>query len=45
MGVPVSYALPPMGEVRRLIRRRLPGARLRPGLYYRWLLRWEKSGA
>ena len=42
LGVPVSYELPPMGEVRSLIRRSLPGAKLRPGLYYRWLLRWEK---
>ena len=42
LGVPVSYALPSMGEVRALIRRKLPGARLRQGLYFRWLLRWEK---
>ena len=42
LGVPVSYALPSMGEVRALIRRKLPGAELRQGLYYRWLLRWEK---
>ena len=42
LGVPVSYELPPMGEVRRVIQRSLPGAELRPGLYYRWLLRWEK---
>ena len=42
LGVPVSYELPPMGEVRALIRHKLPGARLRHGLYYRWLLRWEK---
>ena len=42
LGVPVSYELPPMGEVRALIRHKLPGARLRQGLYYRWLLRWEK---
>ncbi len=42
LGVPVSYALPSMGEVRALIRRKFPGARLRQGLYYRWLLRWEK---
>ena len=42
LGLPVSYALPSMGEVRALVRRRLPGAKLRQGLYYRWLLRWEK---
>jgi 2-polyprenyl-3-methyl-5-hydroxy-6-metoxy-1,4-benzoquinol methylase len=42
LGLIVNYALPPMGEVRALVRRELPGAKLRSGLYYRWLLRWTK---
>ena len=42
LGVPVSYDLPPMGEVRRLARTLLPGARLRQALHYRYLLRWVK---
>ncbi len=43
LGIPVSYALPPMGEVRSLVRRLLPGAKLRQGLYYRYLLKWVKA--
>ncbi len=43
LGLPVSYEFPKMAEVRALIRRELPGARLRSGLYYRWLLRWTKK--
>ena len=42
LGLAVKYALPKMGEVRALVRRELPGAKLRSGLYYRWLLRWTK---
>ena len=38
----VNYALPKMAEVRAMIRRELPGAKLRSGLYYRWLLHWTK---
>jgi SAM-dependent methyltransferase len=43
LGLSVSYEFPKMAEVRALIRRELPGARLRSGLYYRWLLRWTKK--
>ena len=43
LGLDVYYALPKMAEVRALVRRELPGAKLRSGLYYRWLLRWTKS--
>ncbi len=43
LGVPVSYALPPMGEVQSLARRLLPGAKLRQALHYRYLLRWVKA--
>ncbi len=42
LGLAVDYALPKMAEVRAMIRRELPGAKLRIGLYYRWLLRWTK---
>jgi SAM-dependent methyltransferase len=43
LGLAVDYALPQMGEVRALVRRELPGAKLRSGLYYRWLLSWTKA--
>lgn len=43
LGLAVDYALPKMGEVRALVRRELPGAKLRSGLYYRWLLSWTKA--
>ena len=43
LGLDVNYALPKMAEVRALIRRELPGSKLRSGLYYRWLLSWTKS--
>ena len=42
LGLPVSYELPKMAEVRDLVHRELPGAKLRSGLYYRYLLRWTK---
>ena len=43
LGIPVSYALPPMREVRSLVHRLLPGAKLRQGLHYRCLLKWIKA--
>ena len=42
LGVPTSYALPGMAQVRRLVREQLPGGELRYGLYYRYLLFWTK---
>ena len=39
--IPVSYALPAMNGVRKMMRELLPGATLRYGLYYRYLLKWE----
>ena len=44
LGIPTSYELPAMAEVRRMAAEELPGARLRPGLYYRYLLSWTKRG-
>lgn len=41
-GVPVSYVLPPMREVQETAKRLLPGAKLRQGLYYRYLLEWRR---
>ncbi len=43
LGIPVSYAFPPMAEVRRLAGELLPGAKIRRGLYWRYLLRWRKG--
>lgn len=37
-GIPTSYELPTMSDVRVLSEQMLPGARLRYGLYYRYLL-------
>ena len=42
LGLQTSYTVPKMAEVRSLIRRELPGAKLRSGLYYRYLLSWTK---
>lgn len=39
--IPVSYAFPAMGEVRAMAKALLPGASLRNGLYYRYLIKWE----
>ena len=39
--IPTSYRLPPMAEVRALAAC-LPGAVLRYGLHWRYLLKWEK---
>ena len=42
LGTPASYNFPPMNEVRRTAHALLPGAVIRYGLYYRYLLEWEK---
>jgi len=42
LGIPVFGNYPGMREVREAVRRLLPGARLRRGLYWRFLLTWEK---
>ncbi|MGT2907822.1 class I SAM-dependent methyltransferase [Streptococcus dentiloxodontae] len=41
--VPVSYNFPRMNAVRQLLKTELQGATLRRGLYYRYLLSWQKS--
>ena len=41
--VPVSFAFPAMDDVRAAIHVQLPGAKLRYGLHYRYLLTWEKE--
>ncbi|RVU97153.1 class I SAM-dependent methyltransferase [Coriobacteriales bacterium OH1046] len=40
--IPTSYKFPAMSDVRALAGRMLPGARLRHGLHYRYLLTWTK---
>ena len=42
LGVPTSYATPSMAEVRDIASRLLPGAAIRYGLYWRYLLTWRK---
>ena len=44
LNVPVSYELPKMDEVRSTVKRLLPGAGIRYGLHYRYLLVWNKTG-
>ncbi len=41
-GIPVCGNYPGMREVREAVRQLLPGAKLRRGLYWRYLLYWEK---
>ncbi len=41
MGLSVSYDFPPMREIRDAISAELPGARIRCGLHYRYLLSWS----
>ncbi len=43
LGIPVSYAVPPMAEVRRLAGVLLPGTKICCGLYWRYLLNWRKE--
>ena len=42
LGTPASYAFPPMDEIRRTAEALLPGAVIRYGLHYRYLLEWVK---
>ena len=43
-GAPVKAPETSLDEIRRIAARLLPGARIRRGLYYRYLLEWEKPG-
>lgn len=45
LNIPTSYALPDMQHVRNVIRQTLPGAKLRFGLHYRYLVSWQRKGA
>lgn len=42
IGVPVMQPDMNLAEIRSIVRQELPGARLRHGLYYRYILRWVK---
>ncbi len=41
IGVPVAEARESLDEIRRIVADVLPGAHIRRGLYYRYLLRWQ----
>lgn len=43
-GVPVAAPTTSLTEIRAAAREVLPGARIRRGVYYRYLLRWTKPG-
>ena len=42
LGVPTAYSFPKMDEIRALATAQLPTAKLSHGLYYRYLLSWQK---
>lgn len=42
IGIPVSSPTLSLKEIRDICHRHLPGASIRPGLYYRYLLQWSK---
>jgi len=42
LSIPTSYSFNTMDEIRSLIKTELPGAKLRYGLHYRYLLSWTK---
>lgn len=41
--IPVSYQLPSLNEVRDILSKALPGAVIKYGLYYRYLIAWKKQ--
>ena len=43
LGIPTAYDLPTMAQVRELAVELLPGATIRPGLHWRYLLLWKKA--
>lgn len=43
LGIPTSYAKPTMAEVHDVASRLLPGATIRYGLHWRYLLAWRKA--
>ena len=43
LGIPTSYATPTMAQVREVASRLLPGAAIRHGLHWRYLLTWRKA--
>lgn len=44
VGVVATNARESLGEIQEFVQRELPGARIRRGLYYRYLLRWTRPG-
>lgn len=43
LGIPTSYVMPTMAQVREFASRLLPGAAIRHGLHWRYLLTWRKA--
>ena len=43
LGIPTSYVMPTMAQVREVASRLLPGAAIRHGLHWRYLLTWRKA--
>ena len=43
LGIPTSYELPTMAQVREVASRLLPGAAIRQGLHWRYLLTWRET--
>ncbi|MCQ2578769.1 MAG: hypothetical protein MJ176_09605 [Treponema sp.] len=43
VNIPISYEFPAMDEIRNIKNEVLVGAKIRYGLFYRYLIKWEKS--
>lgn len=43
LGIPISYEVPTMVQVRNIVSRLLPGAIVRYGLHWRFLIMWRKA--
>jgi len=43
IGVPTSYEMSSMKEIRKVVNAELPGAHIQYGLHYRYLLNWRKN--
>jgi len=41
LGIPTSYDFPETGEIRRILKKELPGAGMHNGLHYRYLAEWS----
>ena len=43
LGIPTSYDIPKMCEIKKIFNQLIPGYSMSYGLYYRYLLKWTKE--